>query len=50
MRDTEIIRLLISKVFDITLTDKDMKVLKWLVNEYSEAEFTEILEKEIDND
>lgn len=50
MRDTEIIRLLISKVFDITLTDKGMKVLKWLVNEYSEAEFAEILEKEIDND
>ncbi len=50
MKDTETIRLLISKAFNITLTDKDMVVLKWLINEYCEAEFVEILEKEIEND
>lgn len=50
MKDTETIRLLISKAFNIPLTDKDMVALKWLVNEYSEAEFDEILEKEIEND
>lgn len=50
MKDTETIRLLISKAFNIPLTDKDMAALKWLINEYCEAEFVEILEKEIDND
>lgn len=45
MKDTEIIRLIISRTFNIALTDKDMKTLKWLVNEYCEAEFAEILEK-----
>lgn len=50
MKDTETIRLLISKAFNIPLTDKDMAALKWLINEYCEAEFVEILEKEIEND